>query len=423
MRAGAFVAAAAAMGPLTAAAGCTTQYKNDASTPITLCFRVNGNAPGETLNKTLQPGDSWDVPCPSNQDPAGHGVSNQMYFSTRDWNQCGWDQGCTQNTGTCKHYPWVFGQGTGTNGLWYGAIGTNWDGATSTTPPVGYTGGGFADDNVHYGLGFKCSAYNGTQHPDLKCTVVEGKQNCTPSHPNQGQPSSGVVECDPTTLHLTIFDAPCEHDKYCCPDAKKCLKASSPAQPCAHDASVCGAGEVCCPLTQICVTPAAPCTAEPTCTSSEYCCPEAKHCLTPVVTAKCKSDATCAPGASCSSLTGTCATASGNCTNACKGQTDASWCDSQTGHCAVATGAACGAGKRCAAGSCEEATGMCTQIGGQVCSDTCADPAYCHAGQCQTPSGGNIVVCTAASDCGDGQVCCPVTGICVTAGKVCDPTK
>ena len=42
------------------------------------------------------------------------------------------------------------------------------------------------------------------------------------------------------------------------------------------------AGEVCCPLTKLCVIPGVVCTPPPVCTSSEYCCPDALHCLTPV---------------------------------------------------------------------------------------------------------------------------------------------
>jgi len=81
------------------------------------------------------------------------------------------------------------GQGVGTNGLWYGAIGTNWDGAG-----IGYTGDW---SKVSYGLHYSCSSYNGTQTPDLSCGVKDGKPGCVPNMPNVGgQPSSGVVECD-----------------------------------------------------------------------------------------------------------------------------------------------------------------------------------------------------------------------------------
>ena len=178
------------------ASGCLMNYTNTADVPVTICMRNNGNAPGQSGNKTLAKGESWVVGCRASVP----GQSWESYFAVPGWSTCGWDQGCNPNTGTCKHYPWSVGQGVGTNGLWYGAIGANWDGAG-----VGFTGG---FDKVPYGLHFKCNAYNNTQHPDLKCGVHSGTPYCTPNKPNYGQPNSGVVECDPDqTLSMTIFSS------------------------------------------------------------------------------------------------------------------------------------------------------------------------------------------------------------------------
>ena len=167
-----------------AAQGCTMQYTNKAKESVTVCMRVNGGVPGAGLNRTLAPGASVKIPCRASVP----GQSSESYFALPGLHGCGWDQGCSPDTGSCHSYPWVMGQGVGTNGLWYGAIGANWDGAG-----MGYTGG---YGKVTYGLHFSCSSYNGTQFPKLTCGVKDAKPYCTPNHPNYNQPSSGVVECD-----------------------------------------------------------------------------------------------------------------------------------------------------------------------------------------------------------------------------------
>merc|ERR1711968_93813 len=43
----------------------------------------------------------------------------------------------------------------------------------------------------------------------------------------------------------------CSGNSYCCPDAKKCLIPTETS--CKDSADACGKGEVCCPLTKICV--------------------------------------------------------------------------------------------------------------------------------------------------------------------------
>ena len=70
----------------------------------------------------------------------------------------------------------------------------------------------------------------------------------------------------------------CNSTQYCCPDAKQCLTPTN--RSCSSD-SACLNGEVCCPLTKICVKPSGV-TCKSTCDNKEeYCCPDALHCLTP----------------------------------------------------------------------------------------------------------------------------------------------
>ena len=81
-------------------------------------------------------------------------------------------------------------------------------------------------------------------------------------------------------------------------------------------AQACGTGEVCCPLTKVCVSPGAPCTSP--CAATEYCCPDAKHCLTPVSPGKfCTGPGTqgsCAADQVCCPLLNECVTVGAACT-------------------------------------------------------------------------------------------------------------
>ena len=70
----------------------------------------------------------------------------------------------------------------------------------------------------------------------------------------------------------------CADTEYCCPDAKHCLTPTKTS--CAKDASVCSAGQTCCPLTKLCVTVGKPC-ASPCKEGNTYCCPDALACLEP----------------------------------------------------------------------------------------------------------------------------------------------
>ena len=70
----------------------------------------------------------------------------------------------------------------------------------------------------------------------------------------------------------------CNKTQYCCPDAKQCLTPTN--RSCASD-TACSNGEVCCPLTKICVKPSGVACKSTCDNNDEYCCPDALHCLTP----------------------------------------------------------------------------------------------------------------------------------------------
>jgi hypothetical protein len=102
------------------------------------------------------------------------------------------------------------------------------------------------------------------------------------------------------------FADTCSTSEYCCPDAKHCLLPSNIS--CSEEATACdgSAYPVCCPLTKLCVKAGNPCT-----TSCEdkgsYCCPDAKHCLTPTKPGVlCSKAAPCNSGEVCCPVTNIC---------------------------------------------------------------------------------------------------------------------
>jgi hypothetical protein len=102
----------------------------------------------------------------------------------------------------------------------------------------------------------------------------------------------------------------CKKSEYCCPDAKHCLTPT--ATSCKADKNACAAGDVCCPITEICVTPGAACVS-PCADQGSYCCPDALACLTPVAPGifcgkGCGASQVCCP------LTNMCVTAGAKCT-------------------------------------------------------------------------------------------------------------
>ena len=106
----------------------------------------------------------------------------------------------------------------------------------------------------------------------------------------------------------------CNNDKseYCCPDAKHCLKPTK--KTCGGAGDKCAAGEVCCPLTKLCVTAGAACVSP--CPSNSYCCPHALKCLTPTnpgTLCDPNDDMACKAGELCCPLTKECVTAGGDC--------------------------------------------------------------------------------------------------------------
>jgi len=118
--------------------------------------------------------------------------------------------------------------------------------------------------------------------------------------------SAGAV-----SLVTTKLGEGCPATTYCCPEANKCLKPTSTS--CKDNANACGSGEVCCPLTKICVVPGADC-ASPCSGTGSYCCPDAKHCLTPTNPGVfCDTSNPCNSGEVCCPLTKLCVSVGGAC--------------------------------------------------------------------------------------------------------------
>jgi hypothetical protein len=94
----------------------------------------------------------------------------------------------------------------------------------------------------------------------------------------------------------------CNSDQYCCPDAKHCLTPTHTS--CLS--SSCPSNEVCCPLLKICVKVGDACVS-PCQDQGSYCCPDAKHCLTPVPGIFCNGSASnCKKGQVCCPVTDLC---------------------------------------------------------------------------------------------------------------------
>ena len=102
----------------------------------------------------------------------------------------------------------------------------------------------------------------------------------------------------------------CADTEFCCPDAKACLTPTKTS--CAADAKACASGEVCCPLTKICVKPGAACQSP--CAAKEYCCPDARKCLTPTNPGTfCSAAKDCKKNELCCPLTNLCVSAGASC--------------------------------------------------------------------------------------------------------------
>jgi len=95
----------------------------------------------------------------------------------------------------------------------------------------------------------------------------------------------------------------CKNDEYCCPDAKHCLKPTKTT--CSADAS-CAGGQVCCPLTKVCVVADAQCTS-PCSDQGAYCNPMVKTCMKPTNAGViCKKPTDCGAGEECDPIVFTC---------------------------------------------------------------------------------------------------------------------
>ena len=179
---------------------CTTQVHSElVHSSILLCGRLNGGVPGARFSYLLKPGDTYSYPCPETS-PSN---SFEVYFSLKNDTKCTWDT-CPINTGTCKSYPWVLGEGVSwQNGYWYGFVAANFDG------DLGFTGNYGAAD-VSYGVQLNCSSY-GTMPWNGTCGVSNSQPYCVPDAPANGKPDTGVVACGPAynegILKILIFQS------------------------------------------------------------------------------------------------------------------------------------------------------------------------------------------------------------------------
>jgi hypothetical protein len=103
----------------------------------------------------------------------------------------------------------------------------------------------------------------------------------------------------------------CADTEYCCPDAKHCLTPTKTS--CKDDTSVCSSDETCCPLTKLCVKVSKPCDT-PCKDQGTYCCPDALACLAPTNPGVfCTASGECKGGDLCCPLTKICVQPGASC--------------------------------------------------------------------------------------------------------------
>lgn len=169
---------------------CTLTYTNNLATDsITLCGRHNGGIPGAWFSKTLAPGETITNPCVTTTT----GNSYETYLTIRNKTSCGWNNGCSVNTGTCLFYPYEIGQGLSSeNQYWYGYAAQNFDGG------IGMTSFKYSSPSVDYGIKMNCMSY-GITPLNITCEPDSASKHgaaCNPSHPVlDGFANSGVVAC------------------------------------------------------------------------------------------------------------------------------------------------------------------------------------------------------------------------------------
>ncbi len=251
-------------------------------------------------------------------------------------------------------------------------------------------------------------------------------------------------DCCSSLCQLDVPGTACTSDGNVCTDdvcnaTGTCVHGANTA-PCADDGNVC-TNDVCSGGT--CTHPpnTAPCANDGNVCTNDVC--SGGTCTHPPNTAPCSDGNLCTQTDTCSNgvcvgsnpivctasdqchLAGTCAPATGICSNPAKanGSTcnDGNACtrtDScQAGTCTGANPVVCTASDQChVAGTCAPATGACsnpTKADGSTCSDgnACTRTDTCQSGTC---SGGNPVVCTPLDQCHAAGTCSTTTGACST---------
>eukprot|EP00756_Hemistasia_phaeocysticola_P040197 Hpha_TRINITY_DN16850_c1_g8::TRINITY_DN16850_c1_g8_i2::g.153009::m.153009 len=223
-------------------------------------------------------------------------------------------------------------------------------------------------------------------------------------------------------LALVGTAASCKFDEYCCPDALHCLKPT--LQSCSKNATVCQNGEVCCPLTKLCVEVGVPC--KPTCGSkTAFCSAMDSKCVEPVAPGEVFCSGGCHAGTHCDFVTKLCVKDTNTTCKApragCADNT--TYCCPEALHC-LAPGASpvpcpdgtCADGKTCC-----PLTKLCVTVN-EECTPICPKNSYCcpDALHCLAPTNPGVL-CSKDAPCKSDETCCPLTHECVRVGAPCNP--
>jgi MYXO-CTERM domain-containing protein len=161
-----------------------------------------------------------------------------------------------------------------------------------------------------------------------------------------------------------------------------------------------------------------PCNDGNACTQTDTCQSGACTGGNPVV---CPAATPCTTVSACDPTTGTCAVANKPDGTACSDGDACTQTDTcQAGACVGSNPVTCTALDQChVAGTCNPATGVCSnpsKANGTPCNDgnACTQTDTCQSGAC---TGGNPVVCPAATPCTTVSACDPTTGTCAVANK------
>ena len=197
----------------------------------------------------------------------------------------------------------------------------NHPGCARTITTNGMTGSVFGSDAAG-GEGAACDGKTDVRWGPLKAVFEidpppETGAKINVDFSSKGGPPQLTGEWNASALAINWADGnswtavKCSATEYCCPDAKHCLTPSTVQ--CQTDSDCTRGAPTCCPLLKICVAVGVPCVS-PCADQNSYCCPDAKHCLTAVSNKFCHGSSTnCATGEVCCPVTDLCVTVGAAC--------------------------------------------------------------------------------------------------------------